>query len=157
SPTARRAAAESSTTRTVVCSRIAWLEIGLARWPVSGTALLMDSSPDSKLSTRTPTNDQDTPRSRAEHPEGGETQAVHAARDGSGRINAACRSCDLFDRVEEVIHFLGQPRACNSALRLSRALSSAAGICAGDLPPAWARSGRPPPPPPTTGATCLSQ
>ena len=40
---------------------------------------------------------------------------------------------------------------------VSWAFSSAAGIFSGDLPPAWARSGRPPPPPPTTGATSLSQ
>ena len=31
------------------------------------------------------------------------------------------------------------------------------GDLVGDLPPAWARSGRPPPPPPTIGATSLSQ
>ena len=47
------------------------------------------------------------------------------------------------------------PRACKAVLSVSSAFSSAAGICSGDLPPAWARSGRPPPPPPTIGRDLL--
>ena len=49
------------------------------------------------------------------------------------------------------------PHGVKRALIDLIACSSAAWILSGDLPPAWARSGRPPPPPPTIGATSLSQ
>jgi hypothetical protein len=76
-----------------------------------------------------------------------------------GRWRRGCAAC-VVDRVgagEHVEPGSGSMRLAKRSRTQSPTSSSAAGMPAGSLPPAWAMSGRPPPRPPTFSAATLTR
>src|SRR5262249_33650755 len=87
---------------------------------------------------------------------------------GCGRTSGACNCRRLntgtaATKLNDFPYRLQRPNQCHKRRYRSfpsaqlRAAANAASIFAGDLPPAWAESGRPPPLPSTCGAISLIQ